>query len=831
MDVNGTPYELCLSEPDWKLGDAPGLEWDRSRPSVILEREQFRFPPPRGSRRLTPAARRGAARDRFGHWFSIGADTTEIRLLRAGTRTSSRYWPVASPEPAQGDFAPTEPERSAPPPRLSGLAVTEHHDLVAGVPSLPGLLLFDLHGGGPPTELRWPFAFAPLDIAAAPGDGLWVLEEARLWRLDRNLRVHNLGGALPPALPADDFGPGEGEPVVDRIVPELALALDRRWLAVEGLPDGSALLLGESEIARVRDGEIEPLAFDASVLRADAHDLAFLPETSTLFVADAEGNQAYAFELAGDRLTPTLAYYPLRLFGGKGLVCAGDAVYYDMGERWIALVDRRTPRYATAGTAQLQFDAGVPGCVWHRAMLDACVPAGTSIALESRAADTPELLEAAAWEREPDPYLRADGPELPGRVPGAGTYETLLQRAAGRLLELRLRVAGNGRRTPRLFALRVYRPRFSYLREYLPDVYQQDPVAAGFLDRYLANPEGTFTTIEGRIAEAQQLYDVRTVDADYLPWLASWLGVALEHDWDEARRRLFIDHLPQLFRERGTRAGMLRMIRLATDACPSHALFEDCGCSAGAFGARIVEAFQTRRAAAVALGDPTELAGPRVVPEGARWTPAQGAAALHARWREYLATLHDDVAADERFPPLPPADPSEWRAFVRDALAVPYEEAGPADADGWRRFLTLRYRRPAELAAAWGRTVVTDFADIELPSALPEQGAELLDWIQFVSIVLATARRAHRFTVLVPVRPQDSDDERARRVSRVERVVLVERPAHTSYEIRPYWAACRVGEARVGLDTVVGEGSRFVAVVLGRDRLATGYLSDPGEPR
>ena len=61
--------------------------------------------------------------------------------------------------------------------------------------------------------------------------------------------------------------------------------------------------------------------------------------------------------------------------------------------------------------------------------------------------------------------------------------------------------------------------------------------------------------------------------------------------------------------------------------------------------------------------------------------------------------------------------------------------------------------------------------------------------------------------------------------------MLVERPAHTSYDIRPYWAACRVGEARVGLDTVVGEGSRFVAVVLGRDRLATGYLSDPGEPR
>lgn len=54
----------------------------------------------------------------------------------------------------------------------------------------------------------------------------------------------------------------------------------------------------------------------------------------------------------------------------------------------------------------------------------------------------------------------------------------------------------------------------------------------------------------------------------------------------------------------------------------------------------------------------------------------------------------------------------------------------------------------------------------------------------------------------------------------MRRVVDVQRPAHTLVDVAPYWAACRVGEARVGLETIVGEGSRYVDLALGVDRLA-----------
>ena len=63
----------------------------------------------------------------------------------------------------------------------------------------------------------------------------------------------------------------------------------------------------------------------------------------------------------------------------------------------------------------------------------------------------------------------------------------------------------------------------------------------------------------------------------------------------------------------------------------------------------------------------------------------------------------------------------------------------------------------------------------------------------------------------------------------VERIVRLEKPAHTQFEVRRYWDYFRVGEARLGLDTVLGEEGRFVPMVLGRHYLAQGYVS-PSHP-
>ncbi len=114
--------------------------------------------------------------------------------------------------------------------------------------------------------------------------------------------------------------------------------------------------------------------------------------------------------------------------------------------------------------------------------------------------------------------------------------------------------------------------------------------------------------------------------------------------------------------------------------------------------------------------------------------------------------------------------------------------------------------------------------DPQLRQRLPEGGLILADWIEFVSLVLPTQRNAHRFTVLVPVTPSQSREEQQRRGDIANRVASIEKPTHTMHDVKLYWGLFRVGEARTGYDSVLGPGSRTVALVLGRDAVGATHV-------
>lgn len=694
--------------------------------------------------------------------------------------------------------------------------------------------------------------------------------------------------------------------------------------AIEVLPDGSVLVLdregdsGHFEVTRYVDGvdapfslgidqepgdgdsdEDEDLAFECTDRRSDAHrivsaarghDFAFVPGAAgarsaagapagRLFVVDEQGDQAFAFGVTGDAATLELAYYPLRLFSGKALVTAGTTGLYDLDQRWFPIACRSRPRYARRATlligaeidglAVRALDSGEPNTVWHRLFVDGSIPAGTAVAVETRAADDPDVVETRPWQPEPALYRRSGDAEIPYHrypegepAPGEGTWELLFQRAVGRYLQIRLTLTGDGLNTPALWALRAYHPRFSYLDRYLPDVYQEDAGSASFLDRYLANVEGMYTAFEGRVVNAQWLIDPRTTDPDYLDWLASWVGGVLDPDWEETRRRLFIRYATRLYGRRGTRRGLLESIRLATDdaACLGDHIFEPEAGEGSPFGVRIVESFRTRAAAGVVFGDPTDLEGPRLSSSGDRWLPEYGGARLHQLHRLYLAGRYGvaagpggDLTQSGRkalrgkladawrtplgprpldFPALAPtaaARLADWLGFIRAHVGLTYPDVGSADdATAYRAFLAERYRRVDDYGLAWnlqGASKPASFAAVQLPTSLPGDGVPLQDWTQFVSTVLPIRRSAHRFSVLVPIRPEDTDEQRQRKIGRVTQVVAADRPGHTEFSVKPYWALFRVGEARVGYETIVGERSRYYEIVLGERRLAEGFLT------
>jgi phage tail-like protein len=103
----------------------------------------------------------------------------------------------------------------------------------------------------------------------------------------------------------------------------------------------------------------------------------------------------------------------------------------------------------------------------------------------------------------------------------------------------------------------------SYL-DYLPAIFRQDPFAGQFLLAFetvlsgAGGQPGLETTI-GRVAD---YFDPVTTEADFLPWLAGWVTLSLRADWDEVTQRSFIQQIVPLYRLRGTRAGLLRMLAL-----------------------------------------------------------------------------------------------------------------------------------------------------------------------------------------------------------------------------------------------------------------------------
>jgi phage tail-like protein len=846
VDANNTQFHLLLGKADWANcmdeegrsldslwsaeSEEAGIHWHEERHELILQPRRFQFVPAPKDKPPKIEDRRGAARDRFGNWYWIDKTRTKVMVNSAGTQKTSPFWSVGDwQEWCQtaefGEFAPVEAKGALLPLLLSALAITEDHYLVVGVLDPAGLLIFDLHSGGPPRQLFWPeeVPFTPFDMAARPGGGVWILDRQfepdslpiRYWALDRHFNV--ITQDQEEATLSDEeeevFQPLEGNTrrvVAKRTFPvgitvEAASPLMRiDAIAIEALPDGSVLILDRNEpesfslIYRFIFGRQkgEPVSTNTvrriveedkqALFKLLGHDFTFVPEherdgakvPDRLYIAAADGNQAFAFNLFLEndqlRMEPILQYLPMRLFGGKGLVSADTQPYYDFGGRWIPLIEQRRPRYVESGTLvtpsgepRRAFDGSQPDCVWHRLIMDACIPPETEVRVWSRAANREQDLALAQWHPEPPLYLRSDGSELPflrstsaggngggqsktasvqygeilkepaihGSGEGNGAWELLLQRARGRYLQVKLRLSGNGRTTPRIRAMRTYYPRFSYLEKYLPAVYRDNSESASFLDRFLANFEGLYTSLEDKIAAVQLLFDVRSAPPETLEWLATWFGVVMDPAWDEWRRRLFIKHAMDFFQYRGTIRGLKMALRLSLDDCPDETIFvQGSGIQAQNSGIRVVEKYLSRQTPGVVFGDPTDLGGPRRVSRERWWRPELGNAELSERYKQFLQTRYMAAAKLPEMVSFSIRSP-EWQKVPPQQIAPGAEifvpPVTPEDQSLWQDFLTRRYASISEFNTVHGQNYMS-FADVPLLNGMPPKLSLLQDWNEFI---------------------------------------------------------------------------------------------------
>ena len=820
MDINGTKFHLVHEKKDWEswwsvrhgvtLGELfdpanafpdAEIEWNRGKENLRLARQALQFQGSATQPDTDLDNRRGAGRDRYGHWYWINEDRFSICFLAQGEHTPVTFWSSVSADPCDPADLPDKSqfhsqEPAAPVPlTLSGLAVTAGHYLVVGVMG-QGLLIFDLHRGGPPVLLLWTMpagqSFAPWDLAATPDGGVLVLDRdnGRYWRLNRHFQLTTTIPGDDDLSPETTFQPKDQPPDaaprrVCPAVPHVGYVLvgdaendpPDKSISIESGPNDTVLVLNAPDAGASAVYEyvnetlraVYPLTYsvtdeDGSTESRDlrAHDFTYLHHTPDnpssillqevedaepdeelhlLFVARRDGNQVIAYKLIQEAMgiEDLPDYLPLRRWREKGLVAAGDKVYYDFEQRWIPLAVFLDCVYATSGVIESPvdferrywsgepvsryslengipeqpFDSNIVGCVWHRLLLDAEIPAGTQILIKARAADDPDILTVTPWIDQPRPYQRSDGAELPyfdpyhGRrddptlTERAGTWEILFQNINGRYLQVQLTLLGTGRATPEIRSVRLWYPRFSYRDHYLPAIYSEDPVSAGLTERLLANFEGFYTTLEDRIVQLSSLLDPRITPTEALDWLADWLGVVMHPLWEEERRRFFIRFAHRLYQIRGTIPGIIIALRIFLDEELDDSLF-DLECLMGS-NIRIVEHFLTRDFAGNVFGDPSG----------------------------------------------------------------------------------------------------------EAPTAV------------------TVAEAAHRFTVLLPYQLQTNQAVTGEALRMAERIIELEKPAHTWFDIQEYWNMFRVGEARLGLDTRIGHSTFFQPLVLGDAILPHATLGCP----
>ncbi|WP_028310501.1 phage tail protein [Derxia gummosa] len=284
MDANGSRHFALVTQGDWQgaldaafeglpPGDRP-LAWsDGTTGGGAIGAScgagglglkgllhEFR---PRGevAGALAEGHGRGGAFDAWGNLYSLSADRRAIRIRSAGSGAMSDFWPVTGEQPgapqrdgiaaiagltagrrapapgstAAGGFRPVAATPAPAAVTLDALAVTRGHYLVVAAAAAGGLLIFDLHGAGPPLFQGWPgLGRVPGEAGGSGGGssgnsgggsgagggsgsgapritealvaledgGIGALIDGRLWRVGADLKP-----ALPATAGAPAFGP------------------------------------------------------------------------------------------------------------------------------------------------------------------------------------------------------------------------------------------------------------------------------------------------------------------------------------------------------------------------------------------------------------------------------------------------------------------------------------------------------------------------------------------------------------------------------------------------------------------------------------------------
>lgn len=98
----------------------------------------------------------------------------------------------------------------------------------------------------------------------------------------------------------------------------------------------------------------------------------------------------------------------------------------------------------------------------------------------------------------------------------------------------------------------------------LPALFQED----GFTQRFTAALDDVLAPVFCTLDNLEAYFDPRLAPADFIAWLAGWVGLSLDDNWPVERQRALVADAADLYRWRGTARGLAAHVALYTGTVP-----------------------------------------------------------------------------------------------------------------------------------------------------------------------------------------------------------------------------------------------------------------------
>lgn len=318
---------------------------------------------------------------------------------------------------------------------------------------------------------------------------------------------------------------------------------------------------GEKEIP-IRPEDLSP-----SGIVVDACKQVFIGEMGQDDGSDNEISLKTIHKLSGELFTALWSYRG----ASRKLISDSKGNLYvlnDKGNKLTSLIRQKVNLQDKEGAFSGYYiskpiDSQTPDTRWHRLVLEGEFENGTQLEFlyyvsNDNVVDI-KTLSPDQWRKCISETSSVQGNEKRDAL--------FLADSQGQYLWFKIILSGTETRSPVVRKITVFFPRVSYL-DHLPAIYREDLLSKGLLERFLSIFESIFFDIDHTIEHIGRYFDAYGTPPEFLSWLGSWLAFAVEENWPEDKKRLFISKAVFLYKKRGTREGLEESIFLLTGKKP-----------------------------------------------------------------------------------------------------------------------------------------------------------------------------------------------------------------------------------------------------------------------